>query len=109
MQPTTFASAAWANKGKVTRRERFPAEMDAVIPWNTPPPATRSTTRCSGNQRIRFNPDLIKQCWQRDVFAVFNPQCNMAGQTFSGVLTGFRLGIPGRGKTGETRHKNRIL
>ena len=48
MQPTTFASAAWANKG-------------------------------------------------------------MAGQTFSGVLTGFRLGIPGRGKTGETRHKNRIL
>ncbi len=29
----TFASMAWAHKGKVTRRERFLAEMDAVIPW----------------------------------------------------------------------------
>ncbi len=29
----TFASAAWCRKGKVTRRERFLAEMDAVIPW----------------------------------------------------------------------------
>jgi hypothetical protein len=33
MKQTTFASAAWANKGKVTRREQFLAEMDAVIPW----------------------------------------------------------------------------
>ena len=29
----TFASMAWSEKGKVTRRERFLAEMDAVIPW----------------------------------------------------------------------------
>src|SRR5260221_11052994 len=29
----TFASMAWDGKGKVTRRERFLAEMDAVIPW----------------------------------------------------------------------------
>src|SRR5947199_8648486 len=29
----TFASLAWHAKGKVTRRERFLAEMDAVIPW----------------------------------------------------------------------------
>jgi IS5 family transposase len=29
----TFASMAWNGKGKVTRRERFLAEMDAVIPW----------------------------------------------------------------------------
>ena len=29
----TFASLAWQGKGKVTRRERFLAEMDAVIPW----------------------------------------------------------------------------
>jgi len=29
----TFASLAWHGKGKVTRRERFLAEMDAVIPW----------------------------------------------------------------------------
>ena len=28
----TFASVAWNQKGKVTRRERFLAEMDAVIP-----------------------------------------------------------------------------
>lgn len=33
MKQTTFESLAWKNKGKVTRRERFLAEMDAVIPW----------------------------------------------------------------------------
>jgi IS5 family transposase len=33
MKQTTFASAAWEKKGKVTRRERFLAEMDQVIPW----------------------------------------------------------------------------
>ena len=30
----TFASMAWNSKGKVTRRERFLGEMDAVIPWS---------------------------------------------------------------------------
>lgn len=29
----TFAGLAWSTKGKVTRRERFLAEMDAVVPW----------------------------------------------------------------------------
>lgn len=29
----TLASMAWSRKGKVTRREKFLAEMDAVIPW----------------------------------------------------------------------------
>ena len=29
----TFASEAWRRKGKQTRRERFLAEMDLVIPW----------------------------------------------------------------------------
>jgi transposase, IS5 family len=29
----TFASLAWTQKGKVTRRERFLTEMDAVVPW----------------------------------------------------------------------------
>lgn len=33
MKQTTFASLAWNGKGKVTRRERFLKEMDAVIPW----------------------------------------------------------------------------
>ena len=28
-----FGSIAWNGKGKVTRRERFLAEMDAVILW----------------------------------------------------------------------------
>src|ERR1700685_3628840 len=30
----TFASMAGNSKGKVTRRERFLGEMDAVIPWS---------------------------------------------------------------------------
>ena len=29
----TFAGLAWSSKGKVTRRERFLREMDAVLPW----------------------------------------------------------------------------
>ncbi len=29
----TFASVAWTQKGKVSRRERLLAEMDTVIPW----------------------------------------------------------------------------
>jgi len=33
MKQTTSANAAWTNNGKVTRREQFLAEMDAVIPW----------------------------------------------------------------------------
>jgi IS5 family transposase len=33
MKQMTFASAAWSAKGKTTRRERFLAEMNAVIPW----------------------------------------------------------------------------
>ena len=33
MKQTTFASAAWDKKGKVTRREHFLGEMDRVVPW----------------------------------------------------------------------------
>jgi len=33
MKQTTFASAAWEKKCKVTRRERFLGEMDLVVPW----------------------------------------------------------------------------
>lgn len=33
MKQTTFASLSWSSKGKVTRRERFLAEMNTVIPW----------------------------------------------------------------------------
>ena len=33
MKQTTFASLAWSNKGKLTKREQFLSEMDAVIPW----------------------------------------------------------------------------
>ena len=29
----TFSGLAWRNKGKMTRRERFLGEMDAIIPW----------------------------------------------------------------------------
>jgi IS5 family transposase len=32
-QQRTFAGLAWSTKGKVTRREQFLAEMDAVMPW----------------------------------------------------------------------------
>jgi len=62
MKQTTFASAAWDRKGKVTRRERFLAEMDAVIPW-TPileliephyPKAGNGTQPLPMNQMLRI-------------------------------------------------------
>ena len=34
MKQTTFASLAWNAKGRTTRRERFLAEMNAVMPWS---------------------------------------------------------------------------
>jgi IS5 family transposase len=34
MKHSTFASAAWDKKGKVTRRARFLGEMDQVVPWS---------------------------------------------------------------------------
>lgn len=34
MKQLTFGSAAWSAKGKTTRRERFLAEMNAVVPWS---------------------------------------------------------------------------
>src|SRR5688572_31568206 len=33
VEQKTFASLAWDNKGKQTKRERFLSEMDAIIPW----------------------------------------------------------------------------
>lgn len=33
MTQTTFASLAFGSKKKMTRRERFLREMDAVVPW----------------------------------------------------------------------------
>jgi len=33
LKQMTFASAAWSVKSKTTRRERFLAEMNVVIPW----------------------------------------------------------------------------
>jgi len=33
MKQETFASLAWSSKGRTTRRERFLAEMNAVVPW----------------------------------------------------------------------------
>jgi IS5 family transposase len=32
-EQASFAGLAWSTKGKRTRRERFLAEMDQVIPW----------------------------------------------------------------------------
>ena len=33
MKQTTFASLTYQSKKKLTRRERFLAEMDQVVPW----------------------------------------------------------------------------
>ena len=39
----TFAGLAWSQKGKVTRRGQFLAEMGRVIPWKQTSPAPELT------------------------------------------------------------------
>jgi hypothetical protein len=34
MKQSSFASLAWETKKKITRREKFLAEMEAVMPWD---------------------------------------------------------------------------
>ena len=61
MQQTTFASVAWEKKGKVTRRERFLAEMDAVIPWSRLPAVIElyyPGRPATGRSRSRWS-----RCW----------------------------------------------
>lgn len=48
MKQTTVVSLAWSSKGKVTRRARFLAEMDAVIPWARPVGLIESHTPRAG-------------------------------------------------------------
>ena len=47
----TFASLAWSRKGKVTRREQFLAEMNAVIPWTRLPALIEPHYPKAGNGR----------------------------------------------------------
>jgi len=48
MKQTTFASLAWHGKGKVTRREQFLGEMNAVIKPLGP---------CDGGRAVRLGVD----------------------------------------------------
>lgn len=59
MKQTTFASLAWANKGKVTRRERFLAEMDAVVPWGKLVSLIAPHYPTDGNGRPRKDLELM--------------------------------------------------
>jgi hypothetical protein len=50
----SFASYESAQKKRVTRREKFLAEMEQVVPWlGTPRPPTRATWRTRTNCRTR--------------------------------------------------------
>ena len=59
MKQTTFASLAWANKGKVTRRERFLTEMDAVVPWGKLVSLIAPHYPTDGNGRPRKDLELM--------------------------------------------------
>jgi hypothetical protein len=63
MKQTTFASLAFERKKKSTRRERFLAEMEKVVPWAVwlavikPHCATTGPRRCAkktGTGRVRI-------------------------------------------------------
>ena len=76
MKQTTFASLAWSGKGKVTRRERFLGEMDAVIPWarlvglTEPhyPKAGRGIQPLPLERMLRIYLPRFAGCWRRSGF-----------------------------------------
>lgn len=59
MKQTTFALPAWSNKGKVTRRERFLAEMNTVIPWARVPALITPHYPSAGLGRPRKDVELM--------------------------------------------------
>lgn len=75
----SFASLAWSAKGKVTRRERFLPEMDAIIRWqpalglverlarSARPPAVRVTATDAAVADIPQLPELLHGV-EREVF-----------------------------------------
>jgi IS5 family transposase len=42
-QQLSFADAEYANKGKVTRREKFLAQLEELIPWSVMLPLNTAT------------------------------------------------------------------
>lgn len=55
----TFASLAWTEKKKVTRRERFLAEMHAVIPWTELVALVRPHYPTAGRGRTPMPPERM--------------------------------------------------
>ncbi len=54
----TLASVAYEAKGEVTRRERFLAEMGAVIPWTCLLPLIVPHYPTAGRGRLPLSPDV---------------------------------------------------
>src|SRR5216117_2247932 len=67
----TFASVAWEQKGKVTRRERFLTEMDTVIPWKRLialvephyPKAGKASVFASPDDQVRMFQEKSQLSW----------------------------------------------
>lgn len=60
MKQMTFASLAWSNKGKVTRRERFLVETDAVMPWARLPGLIAPHDPTDGLGRLRKDSEQVR-------------------------------------------------
>jgi IS5 family transposase len=75
----TFASLAWPEKGKVTRRERFLAEMDAVIPWAPAAGADRTALPKAGNGRQPLGVEkMLRIYFLQQWFNLSDPQAEDA-------------------------------
>jgi len=61
----TFASMAWQAKGKVTRRERFLAEMDTVIPYGQ-----RNGRAMYGSDKMSLSANVY---WPGVILVIFDP------------------------------------
>jgi hypothetical protein len=72
---TTFASLAWEKKGKITRRERFLAEMDAVIPWSRLPDRIEPHYPKAGNvTQPKPMERLLRVYFMENWFNLLDPQ-----------------------------------
>jgi IS5 family transposase len=73
-QQRTFASPAWTTKTKVTRREAFLAEMDAVIPWTTLLPLIAPHCPKAGRGRQPLGLEMVLRIY----FVLSDPQAEDA-------------------------------
>src|ERR1700693_6009983 len=95
-EQASFASLAWKAKGKVTRRERILAEMDAVIPWARLSALIEPDYPKAGNGRQPLGLDkMLRIYFLQQWFNLSDPQAEDAIYDSESMRRFARVGLGG--------------